>query len=103
MRIRQSFGRQESTDSKRPLINDDTDASTLSLASQRTPGKLTITKKLISTLFSDSQNEQTSNEFISRNSSNASKLSRPMAVIVGQAFKTSLKLPKFSTSTTATR
>jgi hypothetical protein len=31
MRIRQSFARQESADSKRPLINDDTDVSSLSL------------------------------------------------------------------------
>lgn len=68
MRIRQNFGRQESSDSKCPLINtnDDTDASTLSLASQKISA------------------ENSNNGSISRNSSTAStsKLSRPMAVIV---------------------
>ncbi|KAI6189643.1 hypothetical protein M3Y97_00030800 [Aphelenchoides bicaudatus] len=68
MRIRQSFGRQESADSRKPLINDDTDASTFSLASQQTTGDQQ----------SSSSNDAT---LASRNSSSVSKLSRPMAVI----------------------
>jgi hypothetical protein len=81
MRIRQSFGRQESSDSKRPLINDDTDASTLSLTSQKTPGNFQPSKYYPSIL--DTQNDS-NDATISRNSSNASKLSRPMAVIVSE-------------------
>lgn len=92
--MRITLGRQDSADASRPLINlsDDTDASTLSLTSQQNNGKQKFEDPQ-SPLFLESDTSRQ----VTRNSSNASKLSRPMAVIVRQGSSYTKSIQTFST------